>query len=87
MCTSVLAAEKNQSLRVSAKVAAYLEEQPREDIRRRGLDQKPYWHVERARVGESRQVLVELIVNGRAVAKTLVVADGVSLGYQHKPRG
>ena len=28
------------------------------------LDQKPYWDVERARIGQSRKVKVEVIVNG-----------------------
>lgn len=40
------------------------------------LDQKPYWHLERARAGQSREVPVELIVNGHAVGKKMIVADG-----------
>ena len=31
------------------------------------LDQPYYWHVERARVGNTRKVPVELVVNGKAV--------------------
>ena len=73
---SVLAAESGKPLKVSVKAAAMLEEKPREDLRRRPLDQKPYWHAERARVGNTRQVPVELIVNGRVVEKKNVEADG-----------
>ena len=34
----------------------------------RPLDQKPYWDIERARIGETRTVPVEVIVNGHPVA-------------------
>ena len=37
---------------------------------------KPYWHVERARIGESREVPVEVLVNGYPVKKTVLKADG-----------
>jgi len=37
---------------------------------------KPYWHVERARIGDTRQVAVELIVNGESVDQKLIEADG-----------
>jgi len=37
---------------------------------------KPYWHIERARLGSSRKVAVELIVNGRPADRTEIVADG-----------
>jgi hypothetical protein len=45
-------------------------------IATRRLDEKPYWHLERARVGQSRNVPVEVIVNGQAVAQQMIVADG-----------
>lgn len=64
---------------VRADVAAYLPEDLSDTarvIRSRRLDQKPYWDIERARVGESRQVPVELIVNGQAVATQPIEADG-----------
>ena len=44
--------------------------------RSRPLEQKPYWELERARLGETRKVPVEVIVNGEAVAKTEISADG-----------
>jgi hypothetical protein len=37
---------------------------------------KPYWHIERARLGSSRRVAVELIVNGQPVGRTEIAADG-----------
>ncbi len=45
-------------------------------IAARRLDEKPYWHLERARVGQSRNVPVELIVNGQVAAKAMIEADG-----------
>src|SRR5262249_42420415 len=39
-------------------------------------DQKPYWTVERARISDTREVPVELVVNGKAVARKQVIADG-----------
>ncbi|MBX7074836.1 MAG: CehA/McbA family metallohydrolase [Pirellulales bacterium] len=73
---SVLAVKSGAPLRVSVSAAALLEEQPRDDIRNQPLDHKPYWHVERARVGDTRKVPVELIVNGVAVEKQELLADG-----------
>ena len=66
-------------VRVTARVAAFLEEQPNEAteaLRSLPLDQKPYWDVERARLGRTRQVPVELVVNGYPVATKNVIADG-----------
>jgi len=39
-------------------------------------DQKPFWDLERARIGNTREVPVELVVNGQAVAKKNLLADG-----------
>ena len=39
-------------------------------------DQKPYWDVERARVGDTREVPVEIVVNGKAAGRQTIVADG-----------
>jgi hypothetical protein len=84
---SVLVVKQGQPLKISVNAAALLEEQPREDIRSRPLDQKPYWHVERARVGNSRKVPVELVVNGVAVERQEIEADGsvVSLEFDYQP--
>ena len=64
------------TVRVAARVAAYLEEEPDVSIQRRPYDQKPYWHIERSRIGASRKVPVEVIVNGYPVARKEIVADG-----------
>ncbi|MFO0954251.1 MAG: CehA/McbA family metallohydrolase [Isosphaeraceae bacterium] len=67
------------TVKVSAKVAAYLDPTPTAEakaIKRRSLEVKPYWEIERARVGESRKVPVEVIVNGYPVAKREIEADG-----------
>lgn len=66
-------------VKVQFDVAALLAEQPNErteQIRRRRLDQKPYWHLERTRIGNSRKVPVEVIVNGAVAARKEVLADG-----------
>ena len=73
---SVLSIAKGDSLDVTVQAAAMLEEEPREDIRRQPNDEQPYWHVERARVEYSRRVPVELIVNGEAVERQEIDADG-----------
>ena len=67
------------TVRVSFDAAALLEETPTaetEAIRSRRLDEKPYWHVERARIGDSRDVLVEVIVNGEVRSTHRLTADG-----------
>ena len=73
---SMLVAEKGKPLKVSVRAAALLGEQPDESIREKPLDQQPYWHVERARIGDSHKVPVELIVNGQSVATRPISADG-----------
>jgi len=73
---SVLTAKSGKPLEVKVNAAALLAETPREDIRSREWDQKPYWHVERARIGTTRTVPVELVVNGKAVERREIPADG-----------
>jgi hypothetical protein len=63
----------------TAKVAALLEPKPTaetERVRNRPLNDKPYWDIERARIGDTRKVPVEVVVNGRAVDRKEIVADG-----------
>lgn len=73
---SFLAAQPGERLKARVRAAALLDEKPRADIRSRRLDEKPYWHVERARVGDSNTVPVELIVNGQPVERREITADG-----------
>jgi hypothetical protein len=65
-----------QTVSVRLRVAAFLDPVPRDDIRNMSPDEKPYWDIERARVGTSRDVPVELVVNGNVVASRNVPADG-----------
>jgi hypothetical protein len=46
------------------------------DIHDRPTNTEPYWHIERARIKGTRQVPVELILNGKPVARHNIVADG-----------
>ena len=78
-------------VRVTCDATALLAEKPTpqtEAIRAKRLDEKPYWHLERSRIGETRTVPVELIVNGQPVAKKDIPADGsmqaVSFDYEIK---
>jgi hypothetical protein len=73
---SELRLAKPGPVRVTADVAARLPEQPDPKIGALPLRQAPYWELERARVGATREVPVELIVNGRVVETKRVVADG-----------
>jgi len=84
---SVLKVKSGEPLKIRVDAAAYLEEVPRLDLLGKSLDEKPYWHVERARLGKSRKVPVELIVNGRAVEKVELEADGrvQDVQFQYTP--
>ncbi|MFO0841522.1 MAG: CehA/McbA family metallohydrolase [Gemmataceae bacterium] len=64
---------------IKANVAALLEEKPTpatEAVRKRPWHQKPYWDLERSRVGSGRKVPVEVVVNGKPVATKEIEADG-----------
>jgi hypothetical protein len=69
---------------VTAKVAAMLPAEPDPklspyppgDITRFANEIKPFWHIERARIGDTRNVKVELVVNGYPVADQIITADG-----------
>ncbi|WP_247233159.1 CehA/McbA family metallohydrolase [Telluribacter sp. SYSU D00476] len=63
-------------VQVTAQVAARLDEVPNEEIRKRSYDKQPYWDLERARTGTSREVPVEVVVNGKVVATKALLADG-----------
>ena len=64
------------NVKVQLKAAARLNEEPNSEIKSRRYADKPYWDIERARIGDSREVAVELIVNGYPVAKQKMLADG-----------
>ncbi len=76
---SELSIAANSSLNIEVKAAALLPEHQDE----RGSyiasclpDQFPFWNIERARIGLTRNVFVELIYNGKSVEKKQITADG-----------
>lgn len=74
---------------VSAEVFAYLPEQQDgagAQIAAGGVWGRPYWHVEKARVGTSRKVPVELLVNGYPLQYVEIEADGTpqKINFQQK---
>jgi hypothetical protein len=68
--------QKPASVKVTLNAAAYLPEIPNQVIRKTPVDEKPYWDIERARLGDTREIPVEIVVNGKAVARKTIVADG-----------
>jgi hypothetical protein len=64
------------TIKLTVQVAARLDEQPRPEFQGQNSETKPFWHVERARIGATREVPVELLVNGEWVEKQNIVADG-----------
>jgi hypothetical protein len=64
------------AVKITMKAAAYLPVIPDEKIRKLPYDEKPYWDIERARIGESREAPVEIVVNGKVVARQNLLADG-----------
>ena len=85
---SELSVKANTKLRVSVKAAALLSEIQDANgafIASRTPTEQPYWHIERARIGTSRKVPVELIVNGVAVDKKEITADGnwETIAFEH----
>jgi len=69
---SELRLERPASVRLTAKVAALLDER----ISPENRPGRYPWHLERARIGETREVPLEVVVNGYPVAKKNIVADG-----------
>ena len=75
---SELKLAKPATIKLTAKVAARLDEQPIPGIKNAPAGQKPFWDIERARIGTSREVPVEVLVNGVAVAQQNLLADGTT---------
>jgi hypothetical protein len=61
-------------VRIEALVAARLELQNPDQALKQTIENK--WHLENARIGTSRAVTVELLVNGAALERVALVADG-----------
>jgi hypothetical protein len=73
MGTSDVRLDAPGAVKVTAHVAALLDNPPQKFGR---LDQKPYWDLGRARIPGTNRVPVELVVNGRAVERREIEADG-----------
>ena len=78
---SELRLEQPSLVKITAQVAARLNEQPSGKFNKLIYDQsiweqKPFWELERARIENTREVAVELVVNGEAVATKNIEADG-----------
>lgn len=79
---------KKQKVTVKADVAAYLPAVQTEDgkvIAKSSLVKHPFWNIERARMGTSRQVKVELLVNGEVAETKQIEADGNIHAVQFSP--
>lgn len=61
---------------LAARVAARLEEKADLEMKGRPAHQKPFWDIERARIGTTRNVPLEVLVNGVPVARKILAADG-----------
>jgi len=88
---SRLSLKKEESVKVTASVVAYLPEQQDQlgaAIAHSALTEQPYWNIERARIGTTRKVAVELIVNGDPVDTTEITADGkwTDIVFNHRVR-
>ena len=77
---SQLDLDASGTVKVEFDVAALLQAEITEEtqiLQNERLDNKPYWHIERCRIGDSRKVPVEVVVNGAVVATKEIVADGL----------
>lgn len=71
---------------ITVKAAGLLPEKADERLRGLGIvtsewgtgGEKPFWHLKRARLAGTREVPVELIVNGESVARQSILADGAT---------
>jgi hypothetical protein len=70
--------EEASDLHITATACAWLAPDPKAGEKIRGTSpyHQPCWHVERARIGDSREVAIELVVNGLPVQRTTMTADG-----------
>ncbi|XOV93202.1 MAG: CehA/McbA family metallohydrolase [Bacteroidota bacterium] len=76
---SELSVKSGTNLKISGKGVGFLSatQGPVEaSVAERSLTTFPYWHIERSRIEQSRNVAVELLVNGKPVDKKEIPADG-----------
>ena len=79
--------DSGQSLTIEVSAAALLDDVENTDIHNRPYSQKPYWHIERARVPGTSIVPVQLIVNGEVVETQTITGNGEihELTFEYKP--
>jgi hypothetical protein len=87
---SEVSVKANDNINITASVAAYLaQEQDKEGekIALTPITAMPFWDIERARIGKSRKVRVELVVNGESVDTLEINADGAvnNVKFDYKP--
>jgi len=70
------------SVRVTATVAAWLDPAPTPEFLNQARES--IWHIEFARIGSTREVPLELVVNGIAVERMNFLADGTPRKIQFK---
>jgi hypothetical protein len=73
------------TVRVSGLVAGWLEPIPTPATRAIRKNHKS-WHLEHARIGDTRTVAVELVVNGIAVDRQVIAADGAPHPVEFRAR-
>ncbi|MEP7322380.1 MAG: CehA/McbA family metallohydrolase [Saprospiraceae bacterium] len=76
---SKLNIKKDESVKITAKVVVNLPQVQDETgvaIAHSSMSDQPYWSIERARIGSTQKVYVELLVNGEPVDTTEITGDG-----------
>lgn len=71
--------KKGETVKITATVAANLPEQQDQAgaaIAQSAMTVQPYWNIERARIGTTQKVWVELVVNGIPADSAEITADG-----------
>lgn len=71
-----ITAQRGEELDITVEAIGKLAAAPNQALQQLPYDQKPYWTIERARLGDSNQVPVELVRNGKVIATTRIPADG-----------
>jgi hypothetical protein len=74
--TGPLDLPKGGKVTLRARVAAWLDPTPHDPGRGSTEPGYAYWHIEHARIGASRNVALEVVVNAQSVERLEVLADG-----------
>jgi hypothetical protein len=77
----LLSLREPSGVTLTARVAARLEEAPGSDDDDATARKYVYWHLEHARIGSSRNVTLEALLNGQVVERREIPADGELRAY------